>query len=84
MKTINNIKTHIRSNMTPRHVPAVICQVSEIPKTKSGKVVELAVRDVVHGRAIQNSEAIANPHVLEEFKNRSELVLWNALSLEKS
>ena len=75
MKTIKNIKTNIRSYITPCYAPAVICQVSEIPKTKSGKLVELAVRDVVHGRVIKNSEAFANPHVLEEFKNRPELVL---------
>lgn len=67
------IKQQIRSNTTPRHVPAVICQVSAIPKTKSGKVVEIAVRDVVHGKSINNQEAIANPEVLEEFKNRAEL-----------
>ncbi len=69
------IKAHIRSTLTPRHVPQVICQVSEIPKTNSGNVVELAVRDLVHGRAIKNLAAIANPHVLEEFKNRPELAL---------
>lgn len=79
MKTIKNIKTHIRSNMTPCYVPAVICEVSKTTKTKSGKEVEIAVRDVVHGRVIKNSEAIANPHVLEEFKNRPELVLKCAI-----
>jgi acetoacetyl-CoA synthetase len=67
------IRAHIRRNTTPRHVPARIVQVSEIPRTKSGKIVELAVRDVVHGRAVKNREALANPEALEQFRNRSEL-----------
>lgn len=72
-KLISKIKQQIRENTTPRHVPAVICQVSAIPKTKSGKVVEIAVRDVVHGKPINNKEAIANPEVLTEYENRKEL-----------
>ena len=52
----------------PRHVPARIVQVTDIPRTKSGKIVELAVRDVVHGRAVRNREALANPEALEQFK----------------
>jgi acetoacetyl-CoA synthetase len=67
------IKTQIRSNTTPRHVPARILQVGDIPRTKSGKIVELAVREVVHGRPVKNQEALANPEALEEFRNRSEL-----------
>jgi acetoacetyl-CoA synthetase len=67
------IRTHIRRNTTPRHVPARIVQVHDIPRTKSGKIVELAVREVVHGRAVKNREALANPEALEQFRNRSEL-----------
>jgi acetoacetyl-CoA synthetase len=54
-------------------VPARIVLVREIPRTKSGKIVERAVRDVVHGRPVKNREALANPEALEEFMNRSEL-----------
>ena len=67
------IKRRIRDNTTPRHVPAKVLQVHDIPRTKSGKIVELAVRDVVHGRAIKNKEALANPEALEHFRNRPEL-----------
>jgi acetoacetyl-CoA synthetase len=67
------IRQQIRDNATPRHVPARIVQVAEIPRTKSGKIVELAVRDVVHGRAVKNEEALANPEALEHFRTRAEL-----------
>jgi acetoacetyl-CoA synthetase len=67
------IKKRIRDNTTPRHVPAKILQVQDIPRTKSGKIVELAVREMVHGRAVKNIEALANPEALDSFKNRSEL-----------
>ena len=70
---IDHIRAHIRRNTTPRHVPARIVQVTEIPRTKSGKIVELAVRDVVHGRAVKNREALANPEALDQFTNRQEL-----------
>ncbi|MES9887147.1 MAG: acetoacetate--CoA ligase, partial [Candidatus Sedimenticola sp. 6PFRAG1] len=70
----DRIKTRIRSNTTPRHVPAVVAQVGDIPRTKSGKIVELAVREVVHGRPVKNIEALANPQALEQFSNREELV----------
>jgi acetoacetyl-CoA synthetase len=69
----DRIRRHIRENTTPRHVPARIVQVTEIPRTKSGKIVELAVRDVVHGREVKNREALANPETLEQFRNRVEL-----------
>jgi acetoacetyl-CoA synthetase len=69
----NRIKRKIRDNTTPRHVPAKIVQVADIPRTKSGKIVELAVRDVVHGRPVKNQEALANPEALEHFRNRPEL-----------
>jgi acetoacetyl-CoA synthetase len=67
------IKRQIRDNATPRHVPARIVQVADIPRTKSGKIVELAVRDMVHGRAVSNREALANPEALEQFRDRAEL-----------
>ena len=67
------IKKRIRDNTTPRHVPAKILQVGDIPRTKSGKIVELAVRDVVHGREPKNLEALANPEALAHFRGRTEL-----------
>jgi acetoacetyl-CoA synthetase len=71
---IERIKQRIKENTTPRHVPAKIVQVADIPRTKSNKIVELAVRDVVHGRAVKNVEALANPEALEFFRNRAELL----------
>jgi acetoacetyl-CoA synthetase len=65
----DRIRRHIRANTTPRHVPACIVQVTDIPRTKSGKIVELAVRDVVHGREVKNKEALANPEALEQYRN---------------
>jgi acetoacetyl-CoA synthetase len=70
---IKKIKNQIRTNTTPRHVPAKVVQVADIPRTKSGKIVELAVRDVVHGRAIKNREALANPEALELYRDLAEL-----------
>jgi len=67
------IKRRIRGNATPRHVPAIIVQVPDIPRTKSGKIVELAVRNVVHGRPVKNVEALANPEALAHYKDRPEL-----------
>jgi acetoacetyl-CoA synthetase len=67
------IKRRIRDNTTPRHVPSKVLQVMDIPRTRSGKIVELAVRDVVHGRSVKNLEALANPEALDHFKNRAEL-----------
>ena len=67
------IKTQIRTNTTPRHVPAKVVQVADIPRTKSGKIVELAVRDVVHGLPVKNKEALANPEALDLFKDLPEL-----------
>jgi acetoacetyl-CoA synthetase len=70
---VNKIKRQIRTNATPRHVPAKICQVADIPRTKSGKIVELAVRNVVHGRPVKNREALANPEALALFEDLPEL-----------
>ncbi|MBC2691591.1 acetoacetate--CoA ligase [Pseudomonas kielensis] len=67
------IRHVIRANTTPRHVPAKILAVSDIPRTISGKVVELAVRNVVHGRPVKNTDALANPEALEQFRQRPEL-----------
>ena len=67
------IRARIRENATPRHVPAKIVQVRDIPRTKSGKIVELAVREVVHGRPVKNIEALANPEALAHFEGRAEL-----------
>ncbi|MBK1679056.1 acetoacetate--CoA ligase [Rhodocyclus tenuis] len=67
------LRRQIRDNTTPRHVPAKIVQVADIPRTKSGKIVELAVRNVVHGRPVKNVEALANPEALEHFRDRPEL-----------
>jgi acetoacetyl-CoA synthetase len=61
------IRTKIRTGASPRHVPAKIIQVADIPRTKSGKIVELAVREVVHGRPVKNKEALANPEALDLF-----------------
>ncbi|MBP1886005.1 acetoacetate--CoA ligase [Sinorhizobium mexicanum] len=61
------IKSRIRTGASPRHVPAKIIAVADIPRTKSGKIVELAVRDVVHGRPVKNKEALANPEALDLF-----------------
>ena len=69
----DKIKQQIRINTTPRHVPAKVVQVADIPRTKSGKIVELAVRNVVHGESVKNKEALANPEALDIFANRAEL-----------
>jgi acetoacetyl-CoA synthetase len=69
----SRIKTTIRQNATPRHVPARIVAVDDIPRTKSGKIVELAVRETVHNRPVKNIEALANPESLEYFANLEEL-----------
>ena len=63
------IRTKIRTGASPRHVPAKIVPVADIPRTKSGKITELAVRDIVHGRPVKNKEALANPEALEIYKN---------------
>ena len=70
---IKIIKTKIRKNCSPKHVPSVIIKVPEIPRTKSGKIVELAVKKIINGDELNNKEAIANPESLEYFKNLKEL-----------
>ena len=66
---IKLVKTKIRKNCSPKHVPALIIKVPDIPRTKSGKIVELAVKKIVNGENINNKEAIANPEILDYFKN---------------
>jgi acetoacetyl-CoA synthetase len=70
---VRKIKLQIRNNTTPRHVPAKIVQVTDIPRTKSGKIVELAVRNVVHQLPVKNKEALANPEALELFRDLPDL-----------
>ena len=69
----DRIRRRIRASTTPRHVPALILQVPEIPRTISGKIVELAVRETIHGRPVKNTDALANPEALAHFRNRPEL-----------
>ena len=70
---LRRIKTQIRTGASPRHVPAKVIAVADIPRTKSGKIVELAVREVVHGRPVKNIEALANPAALDLFRDLPEL-----------
>ena len=70
---IKSIKSRIRKNCSPKHVPTIIIKVPEIPRTKSGKIVELAVRKVIHGEIVNNKEAIANPEALKYFENLPQL-----------
>jgi acetoacetyl-CoA synthetase len=70
---IKSIKSRIRKNCSPKHVPTIIIKVPEIPRTKSGKIVELAVRKVIHGEIVNNKEAIANPKALKYFENLPQL-----------
>ena len=70
---IKSIKSKIRKNCSPKHVPSIIIKVPEIPRTKSGKIVELAVKKVIHGETINNKEAIANPEALKYFENIPQL-----------
>ncbi|MET0277979.1 MAG: acetoacetate--CoA ligase [Pseudorhodoplanes sp.] len=69
----DTIKKKIRVGASPRHVPAKVIQISDIPRTKSGKITELAVRDVVHGRPVKNTEALANPEALKLYEGLTEL-----------
>ena len=70
---IDQIKSKIKIGASPRHVPAKIIAVNDIPRTKSGKIAELAVRDLIHNKQINNITALANPECLEEYKNIKEL-----------
>jgi acetoacetyl-CoA synthetase len=70
---VQKIKAQIRANTTPRHVPAKIVQIADIPRTKNGKIVELAVRNIVHGRPVKNREALANPQALDLYRDLPDL-----------
>ena len=70
---IRRIKIQIKTNASPRHVPSKILNVKDIPRTKNGKIVELAVKNIIEGNEVKNKEALANPQILNEFKNLSEL-----------
>ena len=69
----DRIRRRIRANASPRHVPAKIVQVADLPRTLSGKLTELAVRDVVHGKPVKNTEALQNPDALDRFRDMTEL-----------
>jgi len=72
-EVVEKIKAALRRNCSPRHVPARIAEVTDIPRTRSGKITEMAVADVVNGREVRNTEALANPEALAQFRNRAEL-----------
>ena len=69
------IRARLRANASPRHVPARIAQVTDVPRTRSNKISELAVADVVNGREVRNTEALANPECLAQYKARPELAV---------
>ena len=70
---VKRIKVDIKTKVSPRHVPSKIIEVKDIPRTKSGKIVELAVRNIIEGNGIKNKEALANPEALKQFKNLKDL-----------
>ena len=70
---IKNIKDKIKSNLSPKHIPAKIINVLDIPKTKSGKIVELTIKKIVNNEKINNLNSIANPECLEEFRKKSQI-----------
>ena len=70
---INSIKDIIRKGASPRHVPAKIFKVQDFPRTRSGKITEIAVRDVIHRKKVKNTEVLKNPEILESFKNFTDL-----------
>jgi acetoacetyl-CoA synthetase len=72
---LKKIRTQIRKNASPRHVPSKIIVVDDIPRTKNGKIVELAVKNTIEGNEIKNKEALANPKVLDQYKNLKELFI---------
>ena len=70
---LTKLKRQIRKNASPRHVPDKVVVVNDIPRTKNGKIVELAVKNIIEGNEIKNIEALANPEVLNQYKNLKEL-----------
>ena len=73
IKLLSELKRQIRKNASPRHVPDKIIAVNDIPRTKNGKIVELAVKNIIEGNKIKNVQALANPEVLDDYKNIKEL-----------
>ena len=71
---IKIIKDRIKSNLSPKHIPAKIIDVLDIPKTKSGKIVELTIKKIVNNEKIYNLNSIANPECLEEFRKKSQII----------
>ena len=67
------LKKEIKTNASPKHVPSKIIEVSDIPRTKNGKIVELAVKNIIEGNKIKNIQALANPEILKEYKKINEL-----------
>jgi acetoacetyl-CoA synthetase len=72
---VERVRRRIRENASPHHVPKVVVPVADIPRTISGKISEIAVRDVVHGRVVKNTDALANPEALELFRDLPVLVV---------
>jgi acetoacetyl-CoA synthetase len=72
-KLTEQIRLTIRHGATPRHVPAVVVAVDDLPRTRSGKIAEIAVREIVHGRSVNNHSALANPETLQLFDGLAEL-----------
>ena len=72
-KLTEQIRLTIRHGATPRHVPAVVVAVDDLPRTRSGKIAEIAVREIVHGRSVNNHSALANPETLQLFDGLVEL-----------
>jgi len=70
----NRLRRRIREHASPHHVPKKIIQVGDIPRTISGKITELAVRDVIHGREVKNRDALANPGALDLYRGLEELM----------
>jgi len=70
---MSKIKRQIKVNTSPRHVPSKVLVVKDIPRTKSGKIVELAVKNTIENREIKNIEALVDPEILKQFKNLKEL-----------
>ncbi|MDG1087437.1 MAG: hypothetical protein P8P20_06855, partial [Acidimicrobiales bacterium] len=70
---VDRIRLTIRQGATPRHVPAIVLAVDDLPRTRSGKIAEIAVREIVHGRSVNNQSALANPDALALFENLPEL-----------
>ena len=73
-KLIDYIKKQIKNKLSPKHVPSKIIQVKDIPKTKTGKIVELAVKNIINGKKVENIKSLSNPESLKDFTNRKEIV----------